>query len=91
MKLELACFTIPTDAPESDGTLDWDSTTVVVVEAVADGRRGLGGRLVKSAPTPRTVSVVASIVALLVGAPHPHGILPCQPVAPSVEASHARV
>lgn len=42
MKLELACFTIPTDAPESDGTLDWDSTTVVVVEAVADGRRGLG-------------------------------------------------
>ena len=42
MKLEVSCFTIPTDAPESDGTLSWDSTTVVVVEAVAGGKRGLG-------------------------------------------------
>ena len=42
MRLEVACFTIPTDAPESDGTLEWDSTTVVVVEAVWSGRRGLG-------------------------------------------------
>ncbi|HEY6963127.1 MAG TPA: enolase C-terminal domain-like protein [Gaiellaceae bacterium] len=42
MKLETSCFTIPTDAPESDGTLEWDSTTIVVVEAVAGGKRGLG-------------------------------------------------
>jgi L-alanine-DL-glutamate epimerase-like enolase superfamily enzyme len=42
MKLQVSCFTIPTDAPESDGTLAWDSTTVVVVEAVAGGKRGLG-------------------------------------------------
>jgi L-alanine-DL-glutamate epimerase-like enolase superfamily enzyme len=42
MKLEVSCFTIPTDAPESDGTAEWDSTTVVVVEAVAGGKRGLG-------------------------------------------------
>jgi L-alanine-DL-glutamate epimerase-like enolase superfamily enzyme len=41
-KLETRCFTIPTDAPESDGTLAWDSTTIVVVEAVGGGRRGLG-------------------------------------------------
>jgi L-alanine-DL-glutamate epimerase-like enolase superfamily enzyme len=41
-KLEARCFTIPTDAPESDGTLEWDSTTIVVVEAVGGGRRGLG-------------------------------------------------
>jgi L-alanine-DL-glutamate epimerase-like enolase superfamily enzyme len=40
--LEVSCFTIPTDAPESDGTLEWNSTTIVVVEAVAGGRRGLG-------------------------------------------------
>ncbi|HET7340143.1 MAG TPA: enolase C-terminal domain-like protein [Methylomirabilota bacterium] len=33
---------IPTDAPESDGTLAWDRTTLVVVEAVAGGRTGLG-------------------------------------------------
>jgi len=42
MKLEISCFTIPTDQPESDGTLEWDSTTIVVVEAVAGGKRGLG-------------------------------------------------
>jgi len=42
VKLEVSCFTIPTDAPESDGTLAWDSTTIVVVEAVAGGKRGLG-------------------------------------------------
>jgi L-alanine-DL-glutamate epimerase-like enolase superfamily enzyme len=35
-------YAIPTDRPESDGTLEWDSTTIVVVEASAGGRRGLG-------------------------------------------------
>lgn len=34
--------TIPTDAPESDGTLVWDATTVVVVEVQAGGITGLG-------------------------------------------------
>ncbi len=34
--------TIPTDGQEADGTLSWDSTTVVVVEARAEGSRGLG-------------------------------------------------
>jgi L-alanine-DL-glutamate epimerase-like enolase superfamily enzyme len=33
---------IPTDNPEADGTATWDSTTVVVVELSAGGRRGLG-------------------------------------------------
>jgi L-alanine-DL-glutamate epimerase-like enolase superfamily enzyme len=42
LNLEVSCFTIPTDQPESDGTLEWDSTTVVVVEAVSGGKRGLG-------------------------------------------------
>jgi L-alanine-DL-glutamate epimerase-like enolase superfamily enzyme len=41
-RLEVSCFTIPTDAPESDGTMAWDSTTVVVVEAIGGGKRGLG-------------------------------------------------
>jgi L-alanine-DL-glutamate epimerase-like enolase superfamily enzyme len=41
-RLETSCFTIPTDGVESDGTLEWDSTTIVVVEAVGGGRRGLG-------------------------------------------------
>jgi L-alanine-DL-glutamate epimerase-like enolase superfamily enzyme len=35
-------YTVPTDRPESDGTLEWDSTTIVVVEAAGGGHRGLG-------------------------------------------------
>ena len=40
--LDVSCFTVPTDEPESDGTLEWDSTTIVVVEARAGAVRGLG-------------------------------------------------
>lgn len=35
-------FKIPTDAPESDGTLEWHSTTLVLVTITAAGERGLG-------------------------------------------------
>jgi L-alanine-DL-glutamate epimerase-like enolase superfamily enzyme len=40
--LDVATYTVPTDRPESDGTLEWDSTTIVVVEARADGHTGVG-------------------------------------------------
>jgi L-alanine-DL-glutamate epimerase-like enolase superfamily enzyme len=40
--LEVFARTIPTDEPESDGTLEWDSTTIVVVQARAGGVTGLG-------------------------------------------------
>jgi L-alanine-DL-glutamate epimerase-like enolase superfamily enzyme len=41
-RLEVAAYRVPTDFPEADGTYEWDSTTIVVVEAVADGTHGLG-------------------------------------------------
>ena len=41
-RLQAAAQTIPTDRPESDGTLEWDSTTIVVVQAHAAGVVGLG-------------------------------------------------
>ena len=41
-KLDVFARTIPTDAPESDGTLEWDSTTIVIVRAHAAGATGLG-------------------------------------------------
>ena len=37
-----SAYTIPTDGPESDGTLEWDSTTIVVVQVHAGGLSGLG-------------------------------------------------
>ncbi len=41
-RLEAFARTIPTDEPESDGTLEWDSTTIVVVQAHAGDAVGLG-------------------------------------------------
>lgn len=40
--IEVSAYKIPTDMPESDGTLEWDSTTLVLVEASAGGKVGLG-------------------------------------------------
>jgi L-alanine-DL-glutamate epimerase-like enolase superfamily enzyme len=40
--LECAVYTVPTDGPEADGTLQWDATTAVVVHAHAAGATGLG-------------------------------------------------
>jgi L-alanine-DL-glutamate epimerase-like enolase superfamily enzyme len=40
--VSVAAFTVPTDAPEADGTLAWDSTTLVVVHVEAGGQRGIG-------------------------------------------------
>ena len=40
--LRVSAFRIPTDFPESDGTFQWDSTTLVVVELDAAGASGLG-------------------------------------------------
>ncbi|HEY6522259.1 MAG TPA: enolase C-terminal domain-like protein [Solirubrobacteraceae bacterium] len=35
-------YRLPTERPESDGTLEWDAVTVVVVEVDAGGHTGLG-------------------------------------------------
>ena len=42
-RVEVSAFTIPTDFPESDGTITWDSTTLVLVEAAAGGEHERGG------------------------------------------------
>jgi L-alanine-DL-glutamate epimerase-like enolase superfamily enzyme len=41
-QLEAAAYTVPTDAPESDGTLEWNDTTIVVVHARAGDAAGVG-------------------------------------------------
>ncbi len=66
--LEVEAFTVPTDAPEADGTLAWDATTLVVVHARAEGEWGLGytyadlstGKLIES----KLASVVRDTDAL---------------------------
>jgi L-alanine-DL-glutamate epimerase-like enolase superfamily enzyme len=40
--VDAAVYTVPTDAPEADGTLSWDSTTMVLVQARAGDEVGTG-------------------------------------------------
>ena len=40
--LEVRAYKVPTATPESDGTLQWDSTTLVYVEVRAGGETGIG-------------------------------------------------
>ncbi len=71
-RVDVAAYTVPTDFPESDGTLAWDSTTLVLVEVRAAGERGLGftyaatatARLVRD----RLAAVVAGVDAMAVPA-----------------------
>lgn len=41
-RIDVGAYTIPTDAPEADGTYRWNATTLVVVEAFAGSQKGLG-------------------------------------------------
>ncbi|MDN5764717.1 MAG: mandelate racemase [Humibacillus sp.] len=40
--LEVSAYTVPTDAPEADGTISWDSTTMVLVRARSGSTEGVG-------------------------------------------------
>lgn len=40
--VDVAAYTVPTDAPEGDGTFKWDSTTLIVCEIHASDKVGLG-------------------------------------------------
>lgn len=38
----VSAYTVPTETPESDGTLEWDKTTLVLVELWGGGQTGIG-------------------------------------------------
>jgi L-alanine-DL-glutamate epimerase-like enolase superfamily enzyme len=63
--VEVAAYTIPTDLPESDGTLEWNETTAVFVEAAGAGKRGLGYTFADTA-TARLIQ--DKLAPLLIGA-----------------------
>lgn len=62
--LRVGAFRIPTDSPESDGTLEWNSTTLVVVEIEAGDEKGLGYTY---ADTPVAGMIKEHFEALLAG------------------------
>lgn len=41
-RIQVSAYTVPTDWPEADGTLEWDKTTIVIVQAIAGGKTGIG-------------------------------------------------
>ena len=41
-EITVGAYTVPTDLPESDGTLAWDQTTVILVRAAAADKIGIG-------------------------------------------------
>ncbi|HKP17046.1 MAG TPA: enolase C-terminal domain-like protein [Gaiellaceae bacterium] len=72
--LAAAAHTFPTEGLESDGTLEWSSTTIVVVEAHADGLTGIGYTYTDGAAAELVRGKLAEAVegceALAVGAAH---------------------
>ncbi|HZC51936.1 MAG TPA: enolase C-terminal domain-like protein [Mycobacterium sp.] len=63
--VEASAYSIPTDAPESDGTLEWDSTTLVLASVRAGGRVGVGYTY---AGTPAVTVVRSKLADVLTGA-----------------------
>jgi L-alanine-DL-glutamate epimerase-like enolase superfamily enzyme len=61
-RLDVAAYTIPTDRAESDGTLEWDSTTMVAVEAHAGDEVGLGYTYADVAAATLVESKLADVV-----------------------------
>ncbi|HEY1268544.1 MAG TPA: enolase C-terminal domain-like protein [Candidatus Binatia bacterium] len=61
-RIDVAACTIPTDFPESDGTLEWSKTTIVVVEARGGGECGIGYTFADTA----TARLIADKLAPLV-------------------------
>src|SRR5689334_24511684 len=41
-RVNVSAYLIPTEGPESDGTLQWQETVLVLVKAEAGGKQGLG-------------------------------------------------
>ena len=41
-RVSVETYKIPTDQPESDGTYEWDHTTIVIVTIDAGGKQGMG-------------------------------------------------
>src|SRR5581483_679589 len=60
--LEVGAYTVPTDAPEADGTLSWDSTTIVVVHASAGSETGVGYTYADVATAKLVESKLAGVV-----------------------------
>jgi L-alanine-DL-glutamate epimerase-like enolase superfamily enzyme len=56
-------YRVPTDFPESDGTLEWNSTTLVLVQARAADKTGLGYTYADAATASLIHDVLADVIS----------------------------
>lgn len=61
-EIVVSTYVVPTDFPESDGTLAWSSTTLVLVEASGGGRTGLGFTYADAATATLVRTLLADVV-----------------------------
>jgi L-alanine-DL-glutamate epimerase-like enolase superfamily enzyme len=61
-EITASVYVIPTDAPEADGTLAWDKTTMVLASARAGAARGLGWSYAAAAAQSVIADVLAGVV-----------------------------
>ncbi len=60
--MQVSAFSIPTATPESDGTLEWDSTVLVVVKIEAGNKAGLGFTYADSATAKLISDKLAGVI-----------------------------
>jgi L-alanine-DL-glutamate epimerase-like enolase superfamily enzyme len=61
-EVRVAAYKIPTEQPESDGTLSWDAVTLVAVEVDAGGLTGLGYTYADESAAALISSTLADVV-----------------------------
>ena len=60
-RVTASAFRVPTDTHESDGTLEWDSTTMVVAEVSAAAKTGLGYSYADAAAVPFVLTLARAV------------------------------
>ena len=61
-RVQVSAFTIPTATPESDGTLEWNATTLVLVEMEGGSKTGIGFTYADTATAKLIHDTLAGIV-----------------------------
>jgi L-alanine-DL-glutamate epimerase-like enolase superfamily enzyme len=61
-RIETSTYSVPTDFPESDGTLEWNSTTLILVHAYGGDKIGLGYTYADTATATLIKDVLAEVV-----------------------------
>jgi L-alanine-DL-glutamate epimerase-like enolase superfamily enzyme len=61
-RVSARAFRFPTDSPEADGTIAWDTTTMVLVEIEAEEQRGIGYSYAAAAAADVVDEVLAKVI-----------------------------